>query len=59
MSKRKGNIAKIAFGFVLVIGIVNFFADLTNEGCCVCLTVCRRNICEKALTNFSLAQGAM
>jgi MFS family permease len=32
MSKHKGNIAKTAFGFVLVIGIVNFFADMTYEG---------------------------
>ncbi len=31
MSKNK-NIAKTAFGFVLVIGIVNFFADMTYEG---------------------------
>jgi len=32
MSKGKDNVAKTAFGFVLVIGIVNFFADLTYEG---------------------------
>jgi predicted MFS family arabinose efflux permease len=27
-----GNIAKLAFRFVLIIGIVNFFADMTYEG---------------------------
>jgi predicted MFS family arabinose efflux permease len=32
MTRHKGNIAKTAFGFVLVIGIVNFFADMTYEG---------------------------
>src|SRR6266542_5342858 len=32
MSKTKGNIAKRAFGFVLIIGIVNLFADMTYEG---------------------------
>src|SRR5436190_9748799 len=32
MSKTKGNIAKTAFGFVLIIGIVNLFADMTYEG---------------------------
>jgi len=32
MSKHKGDIAKTAFGFVLVIGVVNFFADMTYEG---------------------------
>jgi predicted MFS family arabinose efflux permease len=32
MSKHKANIAKTAFGFVLIIGIVNFFADMTYEG---------------------------
>lgn len=32
MTKNKGNIAKTAFGFVLVIGIANFFADMTYEG---------------------------
>jgi hypothetical protein len=30
MAKR--NVAKLAFQFVLIIGIVNFFADLTYEG---------------------------
>jgi MFS family permease len=28
----KGNVAKLAFRFVLIIGIVNFFADMTYEG---------------------------
>ena len=32
MTKGKGNIAKTAFGFVLVIGIANLFADMTYEG---------------------------
>jgi len=32
MSKHKGNIAKTAFGFVFIIGIVNLFADMTYEG---------------------------
>jgi predicted MFS family arabinose efflux permease len=32
MIKHKGNIAKTAFGFVLIIGIVNLFADMTYEG---------------------------
>lgn len=32
MSKNKGDIAKTAFGFVLIIGIVNLFADMTYEG---------------------------
>jgi predicted MFS family arabinose efflux permease len=32
MTKTKTNIAKTAFGFVLIIGIVNFFADMTYEG---------------------------
>jgi predicted MFS family arabinose efflux permease len=32
MTKNKGNIAKTAFGFVLIIGIVNLFADMTYEG---------------------------
>jgi predicted MFS family arabinose efflux permease len=32
MNKNKGDIAKTAFGFVLIIGIVNFFADMTYEG---------------------------
>ena len=32
MTKRKANIAKTAFGFVLVIGIVNLFADMAYEG---------------------------
>jgi hypothetical protein len=32
MTKYNGDIAKTAFGFVLVIGIVNFFADMTYEG---------------------------
>ena len=32
MSRNKGDIAKIAFGFVLIIGIVNLFADMTYEG---------------------------
>jgi predicted MFS family arabinose efflux permease len=32
MTKTKGNIAKTAFGFVLIIGIVNLFADMTYEG---------------------------
>lgn len=27
-----GNVAKLAFRFVLIIGIVNFFADMTYEG---------------------------
>jgi hypothetical protein len=31
MSKHKGTIAKTAFGFVLVIGIANFFADMTYD----------------------------
>src|SRR4029453_3107595 len=32
MSKNKGDIAKTAFGFVIIIGIVNLFADMTYEG---------------------------
>src|SRR5438309_8180794 len=32
MTKSKRNIAKTAFGFVLVIGIVNLFADMAYEG---------------------------
>ena len=32
MSKNKGDIAKTTFGFVLIIGIVNLFADMTYEG---------------------------
>jgi uncharacterized protein DUF1259 len=32
MLKNKGNIARTAFGFVLIIGIVNLFADMTYEG---------------------------
>jgi len=32
MSKNKEDIAKTAFGFVLIIGIVNLFADMTYEG---------------------------
>src|SRR2546430_6684287 len=28
----KQNVAKLAFRFVLIIGIVNFFADMTYEG---------------------------
>ena len=32
MSKNKRDIAKTAFGFVLIIGIVNLFADMTYEG---------------------------
>jgi hypothetical protein len=32
MPKNKGNIARNAFGFVLIIGIVNLFADMTYEG---------------------------
>jgi MFS family permease len=32
VTKRKANIAKTAFGFVLVIGIVNLFADMAYEG---------------------------
>ena len=32
MSRNKGDIAKTAFGFVLIIGIVNLFADMTYEG---------------------------
>jgi len=32
MSKNNGDIAKTAFGFVLIIGIVNLFADMTYEG---------------------------
>src|SRR2546421_8054465 len=32
MTKNKGNIAKTAFGFVLIIGIVNLFADMAYEG---------------------------
>ena len=32
MAKHKDNIAKTAFGFVLVIGIVNLFADMAYEG---------------------------
>jgi predicted MFS family arabinose efflux permease len=32
MTKNKGNIAKTAFGFVLIIGVVNLFADMTYEG---------------------------
>jgi len=32
MNKKKADIAKTAFGFVLIIGIVNLFADMTYEG---------------------------
>jgi MFS family permease len=32
MTKNKTTIAKTAFGFVLIIGIVNLFADMTYEG---------------------------
>src|SRR6266536_3376351 len=32
MNQHKGKVAKAAFGFVLIIGIVNFFADMTYEG---------------------------
>jgi predicted MFS family arabinose efflux permease len=32
MTKNKTSIAKTAFGFVLIIGIVNLFADMTYEG---------------------------
>src|SRR5437660_1744708 len=32
MTKNKRNIAKTAFGFVMVIGIVNLFADMAYEG---------------------------
>jgi predicted MFS family arabinose efflux permease len=32
MSKHSGNLARAAFGFVLIIGIVNLFADMTYEG---------------------------
>jgi hypothetical protein len=32
MTKQEVNIAKTAFGFVLVIGIVNLFADMAYEG---------------------------
>src|SRR5947207_11045578 len=32
MTKNKGNIAKTAFGFVLIIGIINLFADMAYEG---------------------------
>ena len=32
MTKTERNIAKTAFGFVLIIGIVNLFADMTYEG---------------------------
>ncbi len=32
MSRHKEDIAKTAFGFVLIIGIVNLFADMTYEG---------------------------
>src|SRR3989442_9818085 len=32
MTRNKRNIAKTAFGFVLVIGIVNLFADMAYEG---------------------------
>lgn len=32
MDATKGNVAKVAFQFVLIIGIVNFFADMTYEG---------------------------
>src|SRR6266403_2777492 len=32
MTKSKRNVAKTAFGFVLVIGIVNLFADMAYEG---------------------------
>jgi hypothetical protein len=28
----KQNVAKVAFRFVVIIGIVNFFADMTYEG---------------------------
>src|SRR6266568_9360702 len=32
MTRNKRNIAKTAFGFVLIIGIVNLFADMAYEG---------------------------
>jgi hypothetical protein len=32
MSTNKKNIAQLAFRFVLIIGIVNLFADFTYEG---------------------------
>jgi len=32
MNEHKGKVAKAAFGFVLIIGIVNLFADMTYEG---------------------------
>jgi MFS family permease len=32
MDTTKGNFAKVAFRFVLIIGMVNFFADMTYEG---------------------------
>lgn len=32
MIRNKGNIAKYVFGFVLIIDIVNLFADMTYEG---------------------------
>ncbi len=32
MNQHKGKVAKAAFGFVLIIGIVNLFADMTYEG---------------------------
>ncbi|HXY11337.1 MAG TPA: MFS transporter [Terriglobales bacterium] len=32
MNTTQGNLAKVAFRFVLIIGIVNFFADMTYEG---------------------------
>src|SRR5437773_94571 len=32
MTRHKRNIAKTAFGFVLVIGVVNLFADMAYEG---------------------------
>jgi predicted MFS family arabinose efflux permease len=32
MNQPKTNVAKTAFGFVLIIGIVNLFADMTYEG---------------------------
>jgi hypothetical protein len=32
MTKHKANIAKTAFGFVVIIGIVNLFPNITYEG---------------------------
>ena len=32
MTKQHGNVARTAFGFVVIIGIVNLFADMTYEG---------------------------